>query len=55
MYVVLAADADPASTEEDIIRFCADRLARYKCPATVEFVDEIPRGFAGKLLRRALR
>ena len=55
VFVVLAADADPAPTDQDILRFCADRLARYKCPASVEFVDEIPRGFAGKLLRRALR
>jgi long-chain acyl-CoA synthetase len=52
-YVVLApgqtVDADA------IIAFCTDRLARYKCPETVTFVDELPTGLGGKILRRALR
>jgi long-chain acyl-CoA synthetase len=30
-------------------------LARYKCPSTVDFVDELPQGVTGKVLRRALR
>ena len=41
--------------EDDIIAFCASRLARYKCPEKVWFVDEVPRGMGGKILRRALR
>ncbi|MBV8986292.1 MAG: AMP-binding protein, partial [Acidimicrobiia bacterium] len=41
--------------EEEIIEFCAERLARYKCPSSVSFVDQIPQGLAGKVLRRALR
>ncbi len=41
--------------EEEIIEFCAERLARYKCPTSVSFVDEIPQGLVGKVLRRALR
>jgi acyl-CoA synthetase (AMP-forming)/AMP-acid ligase II len=32
-----------------------ERLARYKCPATYEIVDGLPRGLSGKVLRRALR
>jgi long-chain acyl-CoA synthetase len=45
-----------ASVEEDeVIRFCASRLARYKCPDKVWFVDEVPQGMGGKVLRRALR
>lgn len=52
-YVVVV---EGQSFEEDmLIDFCADRLARYKCPSKVEFVEEIPRGAAGKVLRRALR
>jgi long-chain acyl-CoA synthetase len=51
-YVVVA---DGRSYEEDeIISFCGDRLARYKCPSKVMFVDEIPTGIAGKVLRRQL-
>jgi long-chain acyl-CoA synthetase len=41
--------------EDELIEFCATRLARYKCPSKVQFVDELPVGVAGKLLRRALR
>jgi long-chain acyl-CoA synthetase len=41
--------------EDDVIAFAADRLARYKCPDKVMFVDELPQGASGKVLRRALR
>jgi long-chain acyl-CoA synthetase len=51
-YVVLAAGA---SVDEDaLIDHCLDRLARYKCPTKVLFVDLLPRNAAGKLLRREL-
>jgi long-chain acyl-CoA synthetase len=41
--------------EDDVIAFCAERLARYKCPNKVWFVEELPRGLGGKILRRILR
>jgi long-chain acyl-CoA synthetase len=41
--------------EDEVIEFVADRLARYKCPTKVMFVNELPVGAAGKLLRRSLR
>ncbi|HEX4820156.1 MAG TPA: long-chain fatty acid--CoA ligase [Acidimicrobiales bacterium] len=41
--------------EDSLIAFCAERLARYKCPTKVMFVDELPMGLGGKVLRRALR
>jgi long-chain acyl-CoA synthetase len=41
--------------EDDVIEFCEQRLARYKCPSKVMFVDELPQGMGGKVLRRALR
>jgi long-chain acyl-CoA synthetase len=37
-----------------ITAWCAERLARYKCPTQVRFVDALPRNVSGKLLRRAL-
>lgn len=37
-----------------IIEWCGQRLARYKCPSDVVFVDLLPRNASGKLLRRAL-
>ncbi len=43
------------STLEEIREFCKPRMAPYKAPVAVEFVDEIPRSAAGKPLRRLLR
>jgi len=44
-----------AVEEDDIIAYCEARLARYKCPQKVMFVDELPHGATGKVLRAALR
>ena len=52
-YVVLAAGQ--SADEDSIISFCIERLARYKCPESVTFVEELPTGLGGKILRRALR
>jgi len=35
-------------------RFCADRLAGYKIPVAFTIVDELPRNFAGKLVREPI-
>ncbi len=40
--------------EDEIIEWCSDHLARYKCPEKVMFVDELPKGLSGKVLRRSL-
>ena len=39
----------------DIMEFCAERLARYKCPKQVRFVDALPKSPVGKILRKELR
>ena len=41
-------------TQEEIIDFCKLHLADFKCPKTVHFVDDIPKGPTGKLLKREL-
>lgn len=51
-FVVLRPGA--RAQEESLISWCNDNLARYKCPAKVVFVDELPRNVSGKLLRRSL-
>jgi long-chain acyl-CoA synthetase len=50
--VVLKDDAKVS--EEEVIEFCKARLADYKCPKTVRFVADIPKGPTGKLLKREL-
>jgi long-chain acyl-CoA synthetase len=42
-------------TEEEVIEYCRERLAAYKVPKAVEFVDELPKTAVGKILRRELR
>ena len=51
-FVVLKSGAGVA--EEELIAFCQQHLADYKCPKTVYFVDDIPKGPTGKLLKREL-
>ncbi|MFO7552494.1 MAG: long-chain-fatty-acid--CoA ligase [Haliea sp.] len=40
---------------QDLIDFLRQRLAHYKCPTSVEFVQEMPRSASGKILKRELR
>ncbi len=51
--VVLKPDA--TATEEELIAFMRDRLARYKVPKSVGFLAELPISAAGKILKRELR
>lgn len=41
--------------EEELIQFCKERLADYKSPRSIEFLDEVPKATTGKFLRRELR
>jgi long-chain acyl-CoA synthetase len=41
--------------EAGLVDYATRHLARYKCPSIVTFVDELPHGLTGKLLRRQLR
>ena len=51
-FVVLREGSE--ASEGDLIEFCKSRLADYKCPKTVRFVKDIPKGPTGKLLKREL-
>lgn len=51
--VVLAPGA--SLTEDDVIGYCRERIAGYKRPRYVVFVDELPRNASGKILKRSLR
>ena len=42
-------------TAEEIIGYCKERLAAYKTPTHVEFLDALPKSAVGKILRRELR
>ena len=41
--------------EREILEFCSERLAKYKCPRSIDFHDGLPRDPNGKLYKRKLR
>ncbi len=41
--------------EQQLLEFCREQLAHYKCPRSVDFEDELPRLPTGKLYKRLLR
>lgn len=44
-----------AATAAEIIAHCQQRIARYKCPRCVEFIDALPRTGSGKISKKELR
>jgi fatty-acyl-CoA synthase len=42
-------------TEADLIEFCRSRIAHYKCPRSIEFVENLPKTATGKVLKKGLR
>jgi acyl-CoA synthetase (AMP-forming)/AMP-acid ligase II len=52
--VVQLRDGAQVSADE-LIAFCGERLAGYKKPRSIDFVDDLPRDAAGKLLKRSIR
>jgi long-chain acyl-CoA synthetase len=52
-FVVLKPDQ--TATADEVMAFCETRLARYKCPKQVRFVNALPKSPIGKILRKELR
>ncbi|MBI2529004.1 MAG: long-chain fatty acid--CoA ligase [Candidatus Rokubacteria bacterium] len=52
-FVVLRAGT--RATAEEVMAFCKTRLAPYKCPKQVRFVQSLPKSPVGKILRKELR
>ncbi|NMD69286.1 long-chain-fatty-acid--CoA ligase [Bacillus sp. DNRA2] len=42
-------------TEADLIDYCSGKIAKYKIPKSIVFVDELPKNTTGKILRRMLQ
>jgi long-chain acyl-CoA synthetase len=55
LVVLKPGQAVNAQLEEQLIASCRLQLGSYKCPRSVEAVDELPRNPAGKVLKRELR
>ena len=52
---VVVLKSDQSLDEEKIIAHCLEKLAKFKVPASVEFIDALPRNATGKVLKRSLR
>jgi long-chain acyl-CoA synthetase len=46
---------DVEVTEQELIDHCRERLARFKCPTSVEWIEALPRNPSGKVLKKDLR
>ncbi len=54
-FIVLRDEYRGRVDEGEIEKFCRERLAAYKVPRQIEFVDELPKSAVGKILRRVLK
>ncbi len=52
---VIVLQPDTTLTEQEIIEFCSESLAKYKIPKIIEFRSELPKSAVGKILKRNLK
>ncbi len=52
---VVALKPDATVTGEELIAYCREHLAHFKCPKTVDILEALPRNPTGKILKRELR
>jgi len=52
---VVTLKAGESASPEEIIGFCRQQIAGFKCPKSVDFIEALPKNPAGKILKRVLR
>jgi acyl-CoA synthetase (AMP-forming)/AMP-acid ligase II len=52
---VVSLHPGQSATEDELIAFCREHLARFKCPRSVDVLEALPRNPTGKILKRDLR
>jgi long-chain acyl-CoA synthetase len=55
VHAVVALKPGHATTADDLIACCRERIAGFKAPRSFEFVDALPKSGAGKIFKRELR
>ena len=45
----------PVPSPQELVAFCKERLANYKCPRQIEIIDDLPKSGMGKILKTELR
>ena len=51
--VVVKPGSNP--TEAELLEFCRSRIAHFKCPPSIEFLESLPKTATGKILKKGLR
>jgi fatty-acyl-CoA synthase len=54
-YAIVVLKPGASATESELADFCRERLAHYKCPKRVDFIDVLPRTATGKIQKNVLR
>jgi acyl-CoA synthetase (AMP-forming)/AMP-acid ligase II len=54
-FIVLRPDYQSKVGEQEVVDWCREKMAAYKYPRIVEFVEELPKTASGKVLKRVLR
>jgi len=54
-FIALKEGKEGLVSADELITFCKERMAAFKYPRQIEFVDEIPKTLTGKFLRRVLK
>ena len=52
---IVVVEPGATLTEADVVDFARERLAHFKCPTSVDFIELLPRNPSGKVLKRQLR
>jgi long-chain acyl-CoA synthetase len=55
VHAVISLKKGASLTAEEVINFCKGKIARYKAPKSVEFLESLPKNPSGKILKRELR
>jgi len=55
VHAVVVLKEGASLSNDELIDFCKQRMARYKAPKSVEFADSLPKTPTGKILKRELR
>lgn len=53
--VFVVSNPGSSVTEADLMAHCESRLAKYKWPVEIEFMEELPKSNVGKVLKKDLR
>jgi long-chain acyl-CoA synthetase len=52
---VVVRTAGSSLTEDELLAYCRERLAGFKCPTSVDWIEQLPRNPSGKVLKKDLR